>query len=59
MKYKQMRINEVGRLYQDGFPDTQITELRTPVFMRVPRLKNESDLKMTTKKSDIVRNNQK
>ncbi len=20
MKYKQMRIDEVGRLYQDGFP---------------------------------------
>ncbi len=40
-------------------PDAQITELRTPVFMRVPRLKNESNLKMTTKKSDIVRNNQK
>lgn len=24
MKYKQMRINEVGRLYQDGFPDDEV-----------------------------------
>lgn len=41
------------------FPDTQINWQINPVFMRVPRLKNKSDLKMTTKKSDIVRNNQK
>lgn len=40
-------------------PDAQINWQINLVFMRVPRLKNKSDLKMTTKKSDIVRNNQK
>ena len=50
---------ELGGMFRTNVPDSQITELRNPVFMRVPRLENEFDLKMTTKKSDIVRNNQK
>lgn len=43
MKYKQMRIIEVGRLYQDGFPDDeelgQIKSRKQGIFKRFRRLK--------------------
>ena len=54
-----MRLYERFGIGLHNNPDTQINWQINPVFMRVPRLKNKSDLKMTTKKSDIVRNNQK
>lgn len=35
MKYKQMRIIEVGRLYQDGFPNDEIFRQIKSVKSRV------------------------